>query len=269
MTITSADTRNPFLAGAKVSVDLNTIQAVHLPMRVAGSPAIDGIESPYGQLNLKRVCERMLDTFGHRPMHIIGHYYTTKTVLESVGAYSDVIREIQKIMIEYPLYTLCIENVTDQTLMEPYKHNVILAEDIDLPNVGTCIDTCHALIIKEQSRCTTAYGAYPTSLINFFDWNKELCRHIHLADATWVNGTFGMDKGHGAPFSNTTASRNTLEMIENWYRKLGYTADIVHEVREHNILEARNYSIQKEIVGDGFETNLNLSNNDILIPVAG
>lgn len=104
--------------------------------------------------------------------------------------------------------------------------------------IGTVLDICHALTTIKLMK----YCKLPLSLEQFFDWNKNHIKLIHLANV----GDNGYGKGnHGTGFIEGE-DIELLRDILNLYHKYDYCCQVTIEVYEKDYLNPINYLRTKE-----------------------
>lgn len=218
-----------------------TIEAVHMPL----SNGIDmEIEDVDGQYYFPYVCEfaNEIARIQQRRVIVVIHLHTTISNLKLYGLYDKVCKSLTAMAKKFPNVTIAVEN-TPYFFDVPYS-NVELVETIGLSNVGTCLDTCHAMMteriihdLSKDFRCRKA------SLEGFFEKNKDVCKLIHLADCVDAGTGYGNNKGHGVSFDMSTLdSIPVLKRIFSYYRYYDYKCNITLEVREDDFLNCVNFS---------------------------
>jgi len=104
--------------------------------------------------------------------------------------------------------------------------------------IGTVLDTCHALTTIKLLQ----YCKMPIKLDQFFDWNKEYIKLIHLANIG-DNG-YG-ENNHGIGFIDGE-DLELLSEIMKLYLKYDYSCPITIEVIEKEYIKPVNYLRTKE-----------------------
>ena len=220
------------------------IKAIHIPLENGFDYSIDTID---GQNMLSKVCNIISNNkYLSENLNIICHYRGKKKIMERYGIYEQTINHMKNIAKKFPNYTFCIENTTVE-LLSWENDNITLVQDINEPNVGTCLDTCHIFIVEKAT--TLAGNIGNTKIVSaedHFKANQNYCKHMHICDAIWVNGKYGVNKGHGMPFDDI----NDIERIVEYYRKYNFNTDIVYEVREDDYMNCTNYSLIKQQFND-------------------
>jgi sugar phosphate isomerase/epimerase len=124
-------------------------------------------------------------------------------------------------------------------------------KDVDHPRVGTCLDTCHAMMETELMRWMRMYLGFkqddidkfkPTNIEDFFEENKDTIKWMHLANSK----SHGLGKCHGLPF--TELDIDCLRNILRLYRKYKYNCPMVIEVREEDYSDAKNYATTCQMI---------------------
>lgn len=104
--------------------------------------------------------------------------------------------------------------------------------------IGTVLDTCHAITTIKLLR----YCNINITIEQYFDWNKQYIKLIHLANV----GGNGYGKGeHGTGFL-TDEDKKVLKEIINLYYKYNYKCPITIEVYEKDYANPINYLGTKE-----------------------
>lgn len=243
---------DPFFRGGwvdSVGTELAAkVRAVHLPLSGKCGYGNYPVETPEGLAILEETCRvaTELMSLTEAEMHVICHYASLKPVLIKMGTYRFIAAYIRKIAEQYRDVHICIEN-TPFDFLNWDNDNVELAEDIGSPNVGTCLDTCHALITEKMTRVTAHLtGKEPMALERIFRANSETCRHMHLCGAKDTGSGYGRGRGHGTPFDGP-GDPDLLKLIRLSERYL-VKPDIVLEVREDDYFNCEGYSTARRNV---------------------
>ena len=241
-------TNNPYKEMSEILPEnvLKMIKAIHLPLEYQNGVFFDySVDTFDGQEMLKGIMKKLTEIgIAKNNIHIICHYHGDKEILKRYKLYDNVVSFMQEIADEYKDCIFCVENTTHQ-LTTWNNNNVTLVKDINKDNVGTCLDTCHALIVEKNGLFAGQIGNTTNiTLENHFKANKDLCKHIHLCNASWdSNNRYGYKKGHGTIF---TENDFDLKRIVNLYKQYNYDADIVFEVYENDYLNCENFSKTKD-----------------------
>lgn len=236
------------------NINISKITAIHMPLDLSNNNDFL-IETPDGfeifQETIKRA--QKIQDMNKNPMAIVAHMENSVKNLEALGLYKDLINNIRYEMIKYPTIDLCIEN----TAMGEYLYdfpNVQAAKDVNLPNVGTVLDTCHMLTHLKviESLIENNLEADEWTMRDYFEKNKHFCKHLHLANSEYGNKkvggrtrkVLGLYGGHGSPFidKNNENLQKIIECLKN-YR---YDVNIIHEVPEDDYSKPENYLAQIE-----------------------
>lgn len=214
---------------------LDLIKAIHMPIgegrdqySVTTHTGIHTLTALINRVNLIKE----LKGVNWDGLHIICHYIpvTDEDTLE----YKNNVIMMRLLAAQNKSLVFCVENTTDG-----YNgQNIKFVKDVSESNVGTCLDTCHSLIVEHDGGM---------SMDELFRQNFEVCAHMHLCDAKDTGEGYGKGEGHGVPFTSRD-SKDLLRIIA-LYRCFNYNADVVYEVREDDYLNCVNYSKIKEQVG--------------------
>lgn len=193
---------------------------------------------------------------------VVLHSDTYYDKLSDVGdAWSRLVRTLDLMLKYYPYTEVVIENVTpicgiglskelhltNNFAFDNVQMVRILREELKTDRIGTCLDTCHAMLADKY--ITAMYkliGDVPVpdlSLGKYFNENKDFAKLIHLCD---IKGS-GYGKGrHGVPFHIGTYDK--LAKILNLYKHYSYTCPITLEVEESDFTVCDVYKNTKEQV---------------------
>ena len=236
------------------------IDVVHAPLCNGNDTNIERLEN---REILRQTCEfaKKIAIAQNHSVLVVCHLGTNPKLLKQLGVYDELVQFMQNLAEEYKELEFAIENITrfkndfrngilgfkDVDFMSP----ITLAKDINHPRVGTCLDTCHALIdirliehaaayVDKEAQCKNA--EYISEMEAFFDANKDTIKLIHLSNAK----THGLDHDHGMPFAKEDSER--LREILRLYYKYDYKCPITLEVRESDYTDAKNFEITYQTV---------------------
>lgn len=218
------------------------IVCVHTPL---ASDFDYDIETPIGTEMLIATASfaNKISIIRQRPITIVCHVELPIARLQYMGVYESTLKLLDSLSGKYPNLIFCIENTVSKTF--GFYDNIEIVKTLDKPNIKTCLDTCHALIIEGLSGYLTNYGEYKSSLDyetleRAFAKNSGYCHWLHLNNASLTSEGFGNGKGHGTSF--TEKDLELLTYIKNLYYKYINGATICLEVREKNYLNCVNFS---------------------------
>lgn len=231
---------------------IQCIYAVHMPL----TKKIDGlkvstdnydIETVHGWNTFPIVCERAA-TLAKRVNHdivVVVHVDTETESLKRMDIWDKTVDLIRSQAKRYPQVVIAIENTT-RLLRQPLTC-VDLANAVNEPNVGNCLDTCHAAMTTQQTRLMSLMGIKFMPFEAFFTRMQKTVKWMHLCDAVDLGQGFGIERGHGYPFIlESNDSMKQLEHIMWQYKTLNYTCPICLEVQEIDYSCAINFTVTKE-----------------------
>lgn len=161
-----------------------------------------------------------------------------------IGLLEDVLKSVSYVLFKYPFIELAVENVTP--LRKVYSDEIHLCNNFSFDNIelvkylrevlgtnriGTCLDTCHAMISRKYMEAIheeigdIEYPDY--SLESYFDKNQEYVKLIHLSDAQ--GSGYGTGR-HGVKFNDKNI--NKLRGIIDLYNRYDYSCPVTLEVNE-------------------------------------
>jgi sugar phosphate isomerase/epimerase len=236
------------------------IAAVHAPL-IKGDDI--NIEIPHNRVTLIKTCDlarKIADAQGHSVM-VICHLGTDPDILMQLGVYEDLVSFMRDLADTYEMLEFAVENVPLFDSETPnfeghvgfrtirFDSAVRFVNDVCHPRVGTCLDTCHAIMDINLMNSLGDYlyitnNKYDELLNNglakFFDANKNVIKWMHLSNAK----SHGLANQHGLPF--TDDDLNILQIILQLYFHCGYQCPVVLEVREKDYSDAQNYLITRK-----------------------
>lgn len=241
--------------------NLNNITVVHSPIIDGNGLTIEEINSTKGYELLYKSCE-MANYFGekqNKDILVVVHTESSLLWLESLGILSTIEQRIQELLRQFPRIKIAIENVSslrtntnsDLHLCNGFKFDNVdivkyLREALQTDKIGTCVDTCHALMTELYMQpIFNLYNSEKSenyTLEEFFKANKDICFLIHLSDMKCN----GIGKNHGVPFDETNQGK--CYQILELYRKYNYICPITLEVREDDYMVCDGYKTTKEVV---------------------
>jgi hypothetical protein len=229
------------------------IVAVHTPL-IKGDDA--NIEIFKNRKTLIKTCNfarRIAETQNHSVM-IICHLGTDPYLLKSLGAYDSLVFFMRDLVNTYECLTFAVENVTpfstgDQNNLAfrtvAYDSYPRFVKDVGHERVGTCLDTCHAMMTERLLTNVSNYlchdaETFGNNTLNcdmeaFFKANQDTIKWIHLSNSK----SHGLYEDHGRPFEKEDA--DDLRKIMQLYKKYCYSCPITVEVREQDYADAVNY----------------------------
>lgn len=226
------------------------VRVIHAPLLWNfGLPDVN-IESFVGRdfKLLDQVCY-IADYFGKqqgRDVIVVIHSEMNVETMRALSILDRITYSLDKLFSKYHNIEIVFENVTP--LRKVYKSEVSLCNNFSFDNIelvgylrrelnsdklGTCLDTCHALITDRYM--SAIYDKLEDvkrmdySLNSYFEKNRNYVKLMHISDAKG-NG-YGKGK-HGAKFSNDNRKR-LVELME-LYDKYGYTCPVTLEIDEVN-----------------------------------
>jgi sugar phosphate isomerase/epimerase len=232
------------------------IVAVHTPL-IQGSDT--NIEIFDNRKTLVKTCDfarKIADAQGHTVL-VVCHLGTSTEILKELGLYESLVFFMRDLANSYEKLEFAVENVTpfDNQTSELNGHvgfrsvqfdsSVKFVKDVNHLRVGTCLDTCHALMTIALMNELSDYLCLSHDQLDdvmrrgieaFFDANKDTVKWMHLANSQ----SHGLHKNHGLPFIHEDTE--TLQNILHLYRKYEYECPIVIEVREEDYSNAKNYA---------------------------
>ena len=231
-----------------------------VPIAAVHTPIIDGVDLPIENRDNKMIIANTCDFANkiaikqNHAVVVIIHINTDPHVMKKLGVYDEVIDLLQILLDVCPGLDFAIENVGPYAVDRPdrlemraiqYDSAVQLVKDINNPRVGTCLDTCHALMTVRLMNNTADFLAISKEqsedqLIRFglkayFQANKDVIKWMHLANCK----LHGKDDDHGLPF--TENDRNMLQEIVRLYNKYLYDCPVTIEVKEDDYADAQNF----------------------------
>lgn len=226
------------------------VRVVHAPLLWNfGLPDVN-IESFVGRdfKLLDQVCY-VADYFGKQQgknILVIIHSEMNVDTMKAVGILDRVTYSLDKLFSKYHNIEIVFENVTP--LRKVYRGEISLCNNFSYDNVelvgylrrelnsdkvGTCLDTCHALITNRYM--SAIYDKLEDveridySLNSYFEKNRSYVKLMHISDAKG-NG-YGKGK-YGVKFSSDNKQR-LVELME-LYDEFGYMCPVTLEINETN-----------------------------------
>ncbi len=235
------------------------IVCIHTPLN-AKTDCNYNIETPRGQIEFIRtlfLAEKLMDKTSSR-MNIVCHMNLGIKVLQELEILYRTMDFIAIQALLHPNVIINVENVVNR--MTGVYDNTILVRNINLPNVGTVIDTCHALMSENFTGKITDNGAHTNvdftyqPLEECFKQNKDVCRWIHLNNAINTGELLGTGDGHSTPFSSDNKEdMETLTRILKLYKTLDLKPAICLEVKEEDYFNCVNFSKTKKACDEVFK----------------
>lgn len=214
---------------------------------------------------LDRVCyiANYYGTEQHKTIVVIHSESYYSTVSDLGDTWERIKNTINYLLYFYPNIEIVIENVSpirgigkggNMHLSNNFGFDNIemirrLRDELHTDRVGTCLDTCHAMLtdkyISALYREVADREPEDYSMKKFFEENKEYCKLIHLAD---IKGS-GYGKGrHGVSFEDNPQSIERLKEIINLYKVYDYKCPITLEVEETDYLTCEGFANTKDMV---------------------
>lgn len=241
-------------------------------VRVVHAPLLSGT----GDVTLEVMCDDkdisllnniffIAECFGkhyNRKTVIVVHsesYYEVLTDLND--SWNHIVKALRWLLARYPHTELVIENVSplrgigkgkELHLANNFGFDNIdmvqhLMAELNTDRIGTCLDTCHAMLTKKYLNALYAEvgDVYPVnfSMDMFFQKNAPYLKLIHLCD---IQGS-GYGKGrHGIPFKPETYEK--LSGILDLYNKYDCKCPITLEVEETDFSVCDGYHGTRDLV---------------------
>lgn len=242
------------------------------PVSVVHAPLLPG----QGDLVLEVLCDRkdcqllqsvfeIANFYGEIQSKKIIVVFHTETFLDKINdigqSWNNMVQVIGYMLDRYPNTELVIENVSPLRGIGKGKElhlannfafdNVAMVKELrrtlNTDRVGTCLDTCHAMLTdKYIGGLYAMVGDVPVpdlSMQEYFRRNAECLKLIHLAD---INGS-GYGKGrHGVPFNHGTYTR--LKKILDIYNDAKISCPLTLEVEETDYSVCDGFRNTKDMV---------------------
>ena len=249
-------------------VDSLPIKIVHAPLLEKDDVRLEIVAHRKVILSTCKFAQRIAECKGYNIIVVI-HLGMHPNVMQDIGIYEEV-KTFMKILLDtYPNLEFAIENVIRLNKTVDGKSLTFRAVDftaaptfakqMNNPRVGTCLDTCHAMMdIKlmstvENMLCEEAHRFNIKEKVEgiegFFNANKDTAKLIHLARIS----NHGCGQDHGLPFSEN--DKEQLKEIISLYRKYQYTCPITIEVKEDDYHNAVNFQMTRELLLDVLKSN--------------
>lgn len=201
-----------------------------------------------------------------RPIVVVIHTetdYLTLTLINNV--WQQVVTALGSLLLKYPYTEVVIENVaplrdsnTDNIhLCNNIKFDNIqmamkLREELNTDRIGTCIDTCHAMLSEKYMKALfREMGTHDEdySLDAFFRENAKCVKLIHLCDYELDGYTKGT---HGTRFCEK--NKDKLKDIVDLYYKYNLDCPVTLEIGETDYYisdgYADSYRTLQEVLGE-------------------
>jgi sugar phosphate isomerase/epimerase len=223
------------------------IRVVHAPLLKNKDATIETIE---GMEALKFTCKlaSKIAKLQNHSVIVVCHLETNPQVLQELGIYDALVKNVKWLVENYQNLELVIENVPQLRCVDNKIHfrhvdfmaPITLVKDINNPRVGTCLDICHALADIRFMKYVTNYmkdvefdmNEIENGLSTYFKANKDTIKLIHLATIK----EHGCVHDHGLPFDKE--DEGLLKGILELYDMFGYSCPITIEVQESNYSNA-------------------------------
>ena len=185
---------------------------------------------------------------------VIAHLSSNVEELKLYDIYDDIVNYLRETIEKFPNVELAIENATKRGGLNDnlvfrsicYDDTVTLVKDIHHERIGTCLDTCHAMMdVKMMKLMADFLGldrvGYDNLVViqklrDYFEVNKDVCKWIHFANIE----EHGSGRDHGKPFKKK--HKNKLRKIIDLYEEFGYACPISIEVQEDDYSDAINFA---------------------------
>lgn len=244
------------------------IKVVHAPLLDSDDVRLEIVSHRKVLLSTCKFAQQIASVKGYDIIVVI-HLGMHPEEMEQVGIYESVKSFMQILLDTYPNLHFAIENVirlnktidgkTLRFRAVDFTAAPTFAKDMNNPRVGTCLDTCHAMMdmnimhliaenIGEDAKRFTIREEN-LGIEGFFEANKDTIKLIHLAR---IN-KHGCGADHGLGFSED--NREQMSHIISLYRKYQYTCPITIEVKEDDYYNAVNFQMTRELLLDVLKSN--------------
>jgi sugar phosphate isomerase/epimerase len=235
-------------------IDKVDIRVVHAPLTKTNNTDIEEIASREIMVRTCSFAQRIATVQKH-PVIVVCHLATSHKLLKKLGVYEGVVFFMRDLINMFPNIEIAIENVIrfksdrdDYIGFQnvSFEDAVVLVSDIAHERVGTCLDTCHAMVDIGLINYVTGYLRKTGEINNaemvggldaFFESYKETVKLVHLSNAQ----SHGLYNDHGMPFTKNDDSK--LSKILSLYKKYHYGCPITIEVQELDYSNARYFQM--------------------------
>ncbi len=222
------------------------IVSIHTPL-VAETDNNFNIETPCGKdgfIKSIELADKFSQFYGRR-MNLVCHMDLSIKQQIELGIYEQTKEFLLENLEKYKNIDVNLENVTIRD-MGVYD-NVVLVKELNKENLWTTLDICHALMTESATGYFTSEGKYENEYYEYetlekaFEKNKDVCKWIHLNNATNEGEGYGVGRGHGSIFNpNNVNDVSTLLKTLRFADTIGLE-NICIEVREDNYLDSQNF----------------------------
>lgn len=242
-------------------IDDLPIKVVHAPLLDSDDVRLEIIAHRKIILDTCKFAQRIAEIKGYDIIVVI-HLGMHPETMQQIGIYDSVKSFMEILLNTYPNLQFAIENVI--RLNKTYDGQSItfravdftaaptFAKDMNNERVGTCLDTCHAmmdiaimnLVKNHLGDESNRFNLQETEggLDSFFAANKDTIKLIHLARID----THGCGKDHGLGFKEK--DKDQLAQIVSLYRKYHYMCPITIEVKEDDYNDAKNFASTRTLL---------------------
>ena len=221
------------------------IVCLHTPLMKENNFEIDVADGRKWLPKVVNLAEKII-SYTNKDINIVCHMQQSKQVLMEVGLYDEIKEEFKQIALNHPRIIFNVENVI--RLIGANDH-VDFVKEINLPNVKTTLDVCHAMMTQDLTGRITDYGNYNhqaykyVTVEDIFKANEGVCGWIHLNNSKDTGEGFGCGTGHGAIFDEEDiVDMQYLEYIYKLIKLYTPDATICLEVREDDFFNCTGYS---------------------------
>lgn len=233
------------------------ITAVHTPIAKLYDIGLESILIPEYKRIFNRVCNfaNELGRKQNSKVMVIIHMYSDVENAIRHNRLELVDAELLNIFENFNNIDIIIENVMPIEIRDSkiYTTNGFFDNNVRYCNyfkerygynerLGTVLDICHATI---SERLIKSLGSNKNvSLEDYFKWNKDDIRLIHLSDT--VNTGYGNNE-HGVGFKSPN---NLLKTFVQLYNKYEYKCPVTIEVQEKDYCNCEEYIRSKKLLID-------------------
>ncbi len=222
------------------------IRSIHMPLDSKTDNNYN-IETPCGKEMFEKtlnLAEKFSQFYGQR-INVVCHMELSIKQQQEHEMYEEAKQFLIRNLEKYKNIDVNLENVTIRH-MGVYD-NATLVREINMPNFGTTLDICHALITQSVTGYLTSEGKYENQYYKYetlekaFEQNNGVCRWIHLNNASNKGQGYGVEKGHSCIFEKDNLNDIlTLLKTLNFANSQGIE-EICIEVYEDDYLNSQNF----------------------------
>ena len=242
-------------------IDALPIKIVHAPLLKKDDIRLESVEHRKILLSTCKFAQRIAECKGYDIIVVI-HLGMNPQIMKEVGIYDEVKTFMNILLGTYPNLEFAIENVIrlnktidGQSLTfrsVDFTAAPTFAKDINNKRVGTCLDTCHAMMDTVlmglvANHIGDEYKRFKVEEVErgldaFFEANRGVVKLIHLAK---IN-KHGCGDDHGLYFSDD--DEQLMREIIGLYRKYQYICPITIEVKEDDYYDAKNFQQTRKVL---------------------